>query len=80
MDKFLRATATYTDPQGGSKSAFGISINPVQAAPGGANVAPAFSAETAARSVDENAAIEANIGTPVTASRRRHPDLHAGRD
>ena len=67
VDKFLRATATYTDPQGGSKSAFGISNNPVQAAPSGANVAPAFSAETAARSVDENAAIEANIGTPVTA-------------
>ena len=68
VDKFLRATATYTDPQGGSKSAFGISINPVQAAPAGTNVAPAFSAETASRAVDENAAIEANIGTPVTAA------------
>ena len=68
VGKFLRATATYTDPQGGSKSAFGISINPVQAAPAGTNVAPAFSAETASRAVDENAAIEANIGTPVTAA------------
>ena len=68
VDKFLRATATYTDPQGGSKSAFGISINPVQAAPVGANVAPAFSPETASRSVDENAVIGANVGTPVTAA------------
>ena len=68
MDKYLRATASYTDPQGASKSAEGVSVNPVQAAPSGTNAAPVFSAETAARSVDENAAIEANIGTPVTAA------------
>ena len=67
VDKFLRATATYTDPQGASKSAYGISINPVQAAPSGTNVAPAFSAETASRSVPENALPGSNIGTPVTA-------------
>ena len=68
VDKFLRATATYTDPQEASKSAYGISIHPVQAAPSGANVAPAFSAETASRSVDENAVAESNIGTPVVAA------------
>ena len=68
VDKFLRATATYTDPQEASKSAYGVSVNPVQAAPAGANVAPAFSAETAARSVDENAVAESNIGTPVVAA------------
>ena len=68
VDKYLRATASYTDPQGASKSAEGVSVNPVQAAPSGTNAAPVFSAETAARSVDENAAIEANIGTPVTAA------------
>ena len=59
VGKYLRATATYTDPQGGSKTAGGVSENPVQAAPAGANAAPVFSSETASRSVSENAAPEA---------------------
>ena len=67
VGKYLQATATYTDPQGPGKSAIGVSANAVQAAPG-TNSAPVFSAETAARSVAENAAPERNIGTEVTAA------------
>ena len=68
VGKYLRATATYTDPQGGSKTASGVSVNPVQAAPAGANAAPVFSSETASRSVSENAEPGSNIGTPVVAT------------
>ena len=66
--KHLRATATYTDPQGGGKSANGVSVHAVQAAPTATNSAPAFSAETATRSVAENTAPGINIGAPVTAA------------
>ena len=66
VGKFLRATASYTDPQGAGKSAHAVSDNAVQAAPG-TNSAPEFSANTATRSVAENAAPERNIGTAVTA-------------
>ena len=68
VGKYLRATATYTDPHGGDKTAGGVSENPVQAAPAGANAAPVFSSETASRSVFENAALGSNIGTPVVAT------------
>ena len=67
VGKFLRATATYTDPQRANKSANGVSANPVRAEPRN-NVAPVFSANTATRSVAENAVPESNIGTPVTAT------------
>ena len=64
LGKFLRATATYTDPQGSGKSALAVSANPVLAeAP--ANSDPAFSANTATRSVDENTPANQNIGAPV---------------
>ena len=66
VGKYLRATASYTDPQGSSKSASGVSANAVQAAPT-INNSPAFTAETASRSVNENAEVGANVGTPVTA-------------
>ena len=68
LGKFLRATATYTDPQRANKSANGVSANPVRAVPGTNSVAPVFSANTATRSVAENAEMGANIGTPVTAT------------
>ena len=68
VGKYLRATATYTDPQGGSKTAGGVSENPVQVAPAGANAAPVYSSENASRSVSENAALGSNIGTPVIAT------------
>ena len=67
LGKFLRATATYTDPQRANKSANGVSANPVRAVPG-TNSAPVFSANTATRSVAENAEMGANIGTPVIAT------------
>ena len=67
LGKFLRATASYTDPQRANKSANGVSANPVRAAPTN-NVAPVFSANTATRSVAENAVPESNIGTPVIAT------------
>ena len=67
VGKFLRATASYTDPQGAGKIASAVSVNPVRAAPG-TNSDPVFSANTATRSVAENAEKGANIGTPVTAT------------
>ena len=67
VGKFLRATASYTDPHRGNKSANGVSDHPVQAATTN-NVAPVFSANSATRSVAENAEIGANIGTPVIAT------------
>ena len=67
VNKYLRATASYTDPQGSGKSADAVSANAVQAAPG-TNSAPVFSADTATRSVEENTAAETNFGTAVTAT------------
>ena len=67
VDDYLRATASYTDPEGSGKSAQVVSVNRVQAAPV-VNTAPAFAADNAARAVDENAAVGANVGDPVTAT------------
>ena len=67
VGKFLRATATYTDPQGAGKSASIVSDNAVQPAPA-TNSAPVFSSATASRSVAENSVIGAGVGTPVTAA------------
>ena len=68
VGKYLRATASYDDEQGAGKRADGVSDEAVQAAPTEPNSAPAFSADTATRSVDENTAPKANIGSPVTAT------------
>ena len=68
VGKFLRATATYTDPQGSDKSAEAVSANPVQAEPA-TNSDPEFpSTENGARSVAENTAAGQNIGAPVAAT------------
>ena len=67
VGKFLQATATYTDPQGGNKTADGVSVNAVQAAPS-TNIPPVFLAASASRSVAEDAITGANIGTPVKAT------------
>ena len=67
VDEHLRATATYTDSRGPSKSASITSDNPVRAAPP-TNAAPTFSGTSIARSVEENTVPGANIGTPVTAT------------
>ena len=68
VGKFLQATATYTDPEGPGKTAHGVSVNAVQAAPDGPNSAPFFLAATASRSVAEDAITGASIGTPVKAT------------
>ena len=62
--KYLRATATYRDAQGGSMD------QTAQATSGevAANAPPSFSAETATRSVDENVTAVTNVGAAVTAS------------
>ena len=67
VNKYLRATANYTDELGSSKSAQKVSVNKVRAAPL-TNSSPAFSAATATRSVEENAVPGTNVGTPVSAN------------
>ena len=67
LTKYLRATATYTDPQGSGKSADAVADNAVDPAPL-INTDPAFSADTATRSVAENTEAGENIGLPVTAT------------
>ena len=67
LGRYLRATATYTDPEGPGKSVEAVSANPVQARPV-TNSAPDFPAETTSRAVDEDAAEGENVGAPVTAT------------
>ena len=68
VGSYLRATATYTDAQGGeeSKIASGVSENPVLAEPH-VNRPPEFLDEAPARAVNENAAADAPVGDPVAA-------------
>ena len=81
VGQYLRAFATYEDLQGGSKTANGVSDNPVQAAPAGNNSAPVFSERTAARSVSENTATGDQLRHTGHRQRRqqRYTDLHAWR-
>ena len=74
VGKYLQARATYTDPHGSGKSASGVSANAVLAATA-TNNPPAFSADTATRSVPENTATEVDFGTAVTASDANSDDL-----
>ena len=64
---YLRATASYTDEEGGGKSAQAISANAVELAPV-VNEAPVFPSNTGARSVDENTVAGVNLGAPFTAT------------
>ena len=69
VGRFLRATASYTDGEGTSKTAEVVSANRVQAAPVQPNVPPGFaSSETRARNVDENTPPGRAIGAPVAAT------------
>ena len=66
--EYLRATASYTDGHGPSKSADAVSDNTVRAKPAN-NVAPQFPVnDDGTRSVDENTSAGVNIGTPVAAT------------
>ncbi len=68
VGKYLRATASYTDGHGASKTAVAVAANAVSAAPP-SNNAPEFPAsETGARSVAENTAAATDIGDPVAAT------------
>ena len=62
VGKYLRATASYTDPEGSGKSANGVTS---QISAG--NAEPMFSATTATRTVPENSAMGTNVGGAVTA-------------
>ena len=66
LNKYLQATAKYTDPKftsNGEKTVTADTDNKVRE-----NAAPEFSAETATRSVAENTPAGRNIGAPVTAT------------
>jgi len=67
VNKYLRATASYTDGQGSGKTAHGITTNRVDARPPDPQP-PEFSQASVTRQVAENAPIGANVGQPVRAT------------
>ena len=67
VNKYLRATASYTDAQGGNKTAHGISTNKVDAKPPDPQP-PEFSQTSVTRQVAENATVGTNVGQPVRAT------------
>ena len=73
VNKYLRATASYTDAQGGSKTAHGVSANRVDPRPPDPQP-PEFSQTSVTRQVAENATVGTNVGQPVTA---RDPERKA---
>ena len=86
LDHYLRATATYTDPQGSDKTEMAISAHKVLA-PRSTNTPPVFEDSdgveiptdiTITREVAENSAAGTNVGDTVAASdgRGRRVDLH----
>ena len=68
--KHLRVVVTYTDMQGDTKTARGISMNPVRAevSSPGDNGSPDFGEETDTRTVPESTAVGDPVGLPVTAT------------
>ena len=62
-DHYLRAVATYTDPEGTGKRAEQATVGAV-----GDITVPTFPTETATRSVAENTPAGGNVGAPVAAS------------
>ena len=64
VGKFLKATASYTDPQSATtKSANAVTASAIAAS----NSQPSFSNATATRDVDENTAANMDIGSAVSA-------------
>ena len=59
--QLLRATASYSDPQGANKSASAATVS-------GTNTVPEFATDTATREIAENTAADTNIGDAVTAT------------
>ena len=68
VDRYLRATASYTDGEGSGKSAQVVSANRVQPAPVEPNEPPEFLTDTTLRNVDENTVAGEDIGPPVAAT------------
>ncbi len=67
VDRYLRATASYTDGEGSGKSAQAISAHAVELAPG--RNAPVFTeGASTTRSIPENTPAGRNIGAPVSAT------------
>ena len=73
-DKYLRATATYTDGHGSDKNAQEVSAHMVRAVPDATNAAPVFTDEDTVapdiqvgRKVDENSPPGTIVGEPVAA-------------
>ena len=76
LNKYLRATASYTNSASAQASAHGISAYPVRAAPApGSNVAPAFTNATATRSIPEDTPVGSAVGDPVTATDTNADDI-----
>ena len=68
VGRYLRVTASYTDPEGSGKNAQAVSANAVQVAPV-TNNRPVFpSTETGTRSAFENTPDGRDIGAPVEAT------------
>ena len=64
-DKYLRATASYTDGYGSGNSEQAVSA---QVSAADVNVAPTFPTATTTRTIAENTAANINIGAPVAAT------------
>ena len=76
LNKYLRATATYTNSASAQVSAHGVSAYPVRAAPApGSNAAPAFATLTATRSVPEDTPVGSAVGDPVAATDTNADDV-----
>ncbi len=67
VNKYLRATASYTDAQGSGKTAHGITTNKVDPRPPDPQP-PVFSQASVTRQVAENATPGTNVGQPVRAT------------
>ena len=72
VGKYLKAAASYTDPEGSGKSATSAASSQVAAG----NVNPSFSSMTATRSVPENSGAGVNVGAPVSATGGDSDPLH----
>ena len=69
VNRFLRATASYTDGEGSGKRAQAVSTNKVLPVPVAPNEPPVFDeGPSASRNVDENTVAGEDIGPPVTAT------------
>ena len=76
LNKYLRATASYTNSASAQVSAHGVSAYPVRAAPAlGSNAAPAFATLTATRSIPEDTPVGGAVGDPVTATDTNAQDV-----